>query len=89
MGGVIVIRMSYVALQRVFYILSLRNDSNSRIVVSSFADAAAFAPLEPVYGIQGVTYWRSIALSTRRFLLRQNVRNTRLRFPAFVAKYAR
>lgn len=29
------IRMSYVAPQRVFYILSHRNDSNSRIVVSS------------------------------------------------------
>lgn len=54
------IRMSYVARQRVFYILSPRNDSNSRRtdrhVVSSFAAAAlalrccAFAPLEPVYG---------------------------------------
>lgn len=50
------IRMSYVALQRVFYILSPRNDSNSRVVVSSYAAAAAaFASLEPVYGVRGVT----------------------------------
>lgn len=58
MGGVIVIRMSYVGRQRVFYILA-GNDSNSRTDAARvfFPSRAAAAllllfSLEPVYGIR-------------------------------------